>query len=245
MKNNKQQLTVLGAILATGWMACGQQAAAHTTIADNVLMEGERVYTAATVPHGCDGMAVRSQAMLFPTGKDPLAVDNNGNAVNLADHLVGALTGGVPMGPRFLQDKNAFRTTTLINDADGVVVGAVYDNGYLQPDLTAWVPFRMSAPSFAAASCADTLTIRIPVLNGCNKSATSTDRVDAWVGRLTDKYNDSTVMSLNFWPTVTVERDLDNNPLPEDCGESIQLEVSPSDESIDTYLGIPGYWPNN
>lgn len=255
MTINKIQKNVISTLFGSAFLVFGQSAVAHTTIADSSLTEGQSVYTASAISHGCDGTAVRAQSILFPTGNNPLALDNNGNPVDLGDHFVNvdhsgnesplASGSGVPASPGFVQDKNVFRTLTTIKDANGTTVGMTYNNGYLQADLRGWVPFRMSAPRFASASCADSIAIRIPILNACNKSASAANRVDAWVGRLTAKYNDPSVVSINFWPTVNVARDLENNPLPESCAEGIQLDVSPNDQQIDDFLGVPGYWPNN
>lgn len=251
---------VLGPLLGTALVVFGPSSSAHTTIADSAVTEGERTYTAATIPHGCDGTPVRAMSMIWPTGDNPVALDHLGNAVDLADHFVNidhsgnpsplASGSGVPISPRYVQDKNAFRTITNTDDSNGDRVGATHNFGYLQSDLTAWVPFRMSPPHFKDTSCATSAVVKVGILNGCNKSQTDPARVDAWVGVLTTKYNDPTVVSVGFWPRVTVSRDLVNNPHPSgfdvaDCPDGeLTLDIRANDQQIDDYLGIPGYWPN-
>jgi len=43
----------------------------------------------------------------------------------------------------------------------------------------------------------------------------------------------------DFWPTITVVRDLVANPLPGACGAGVALAVQPTPEDIDNRLPIP------
>ena len=85
----------------------------------------------------------------------------------------------------------------------------------------------------------------IAIANYCTKSKSEddNDRADVWIGRLTEKFDDEDVVSVGFWPYLKVVRDLENNPLPDGCGEGFEISVYPSDEAIDEFLPVEGYWP--
>lgn len=252
--------------LALGVCAVSSTAYAHTGVKDEAT-EGKSLYTAFTITHGCafgpEGATstpkrVRAQGAVFPNGAEGVATkiipDPDGTGpltateepITLSEHIDGA-TGGLPLlSPGLVQDRNVFNKLVEVTDpANSSLVRAIHlTKGNLETTLVGFAPFRVTAPKFKATSCAKRLLVRIAVANWCTKSASSEvdDRVDAWVGRATPLFNDEGVLSLGFWPTLTVNR---TSALPAECGGGYDIAVSPSDADIDTYLPIDEYWPAN
>ena len=116
---------------------------------------------------------------------------------------------------------------------------------------TGLAPFKVGPVAFNPTSCAISLKVRVAVANWCKgdkKSYKDDDRVDLWIGHTTAKFNDPLTMPYDptavaagsvYWPTMTIARDLVNNPLAPSCGAGYNLAIEPADADIDTYLPIP------
>jgi hypothetical protein len=221
---------------------------AHTTIKDQAT-EGTTLYTAATITHGCGegvkpNLPVIAQSMVFPNGPNSIVtrLDAPEEPIALGDVLVGGSHAAGLIDPGAIQDKNVFSTIEELTDATGVVRGIHYADGELQVDLVGVIPFRMSGVTFVKESCVTKVRVRIGIANWCHHDP-GVRRVDAWIGRTTPVFNDPRVISLDFWPTLTINRDLAANPLPESCGAGYEVALEPSDEDIDQYLPLPGFIP--
>lgn len=248
-------VSVLGAMVVSG------NVMAHTTVMskntpDNYSsrdeLEGTTSLNYFSIPHGCDGQPIRAQSVVFPNGADSIAErSDSGDSVTLADHIEGnpimgakpavnslfkkvkKLEGPVPAftshGSETTEDTRAF----------------VFTKGKLKDGYLGLTPWRATFPTFKSDSCATALTVYIAIANYCTKSTDEEDddRADIWMGRTTDKFDDEDVVSVDFWPYLKVVRDLENNPIDEACGEGFEISVYPSDEAIDEYLPVEGYWP--
>jgi hypothetical protein len=252
-----------------GTMIFSGNAIAHTTVMSKNTptqfstrdeLEGTTGFNWFSIPHGCSAshggkaQPVRAQSIVFPNGADSLAErTDTKESVNLLDHIEGnpvmtakpavnslfkkikTLRGPVPSfishGSELTEDVRAF----------------VFTNGKLDDGLLGVIPWSASFPKFKSDSCATALTVYIAIANYCTTSNNETDhdRADIWIGRLTEKFDDPDVVSVDFWPYLKVIRDLEKNPLPEGCDEGFEIGVYPSDEAIDEYLPIAGYWPAN
>lgn len=259
----------LAIIAMLGTMIISGNATAHTTVMSKNTptdyssrneLEGTTGFNWFSIPHGCSAshggkaQPVRAQSVVFPNGADSLAErTDTKESVNLQEHIEGnpvmgakpavnslfkkirTLKGPVPSfishGSELTEDVRAF----------------VFTNGKLQDGLMGVIPWSASFPKFKSDSCATALTAYIAIANYCTNSRNETDddRADIWIGRLTEKFNDSDVVSVDFWPYLKVVRDLEKNPLPEGCGEGFEIGVYPSDEAIDEFLPVDGYWPAN
>jgi hypothetical protein len=260
----KITLTSLAAVALSG----GQVVYAHTGVKDQVT-EGKSIYTAFTITHGCQDTAetgaqpvekllpVIAQSAVFPNNEDSQAFIINPDGSETADSLAKytqKATGEAPEGliglsPGMVQDKNVFKKQYEVT-AGTRVRGIQLINGNLDTTAVGLVPFRITAPKFKADSCAKSLKIRIGVANFCSKTKNTNkkNRADIWIGHMTPKFNDPGVMPHDFetdpfWPTLTVNRDLDANSLPPSCGEGFDIAVQPSDSDIDAYLPVKGFWP--
>lgn len=242
---------------ATIFSGAGQVAFAHTTIADNSLDEGQRVYTAATISHGCQDpsglqkrLQVIAQSILFPNDQNLEARDDAENPIDITE----VFEGGFDLGPRMLQDKSIFKKQLVKRDVNESRVAFHYTNGKLLTDATGWVPIRVSAPSFnefldaptnAVPNCVKQVTARLAIANYCSKTKNTNkdNRADIWFGQLTPAFNDPDVVSEGFYPTITIARDLTAKPLAGSCGAGEDITVQPSDVAVDEFLRVKGYWP--
>ncbi|MBM4055995.1 MAG: hypothetical protein FJ264_15290 [Planctomycetes bacterium] len=248
-------VTVFGAMLISG------NVMAHTTVMskntpDNYSsrdeLEGTTSLNHFSIPHGCAGQPVKAQSVVFPNGADSIAErSDTGDSVTLADHIEGnpimgakpavnslfkkveKLTGTVPAftshGSETTEDTRAF----------------VYTKGKLEDGYLGLLPWTATFPTFKSDSCVTALTVYIAIANYCTKSTDEDDddRADIWMGRTTEKFDDEDVVSVDFWPYLKIVRDLETNPIDESCGEGFEISVYPSDEAIDEYLPVDGYWP--
>ncbi|MBE7446516.1 MAG: hypothetical protein HS132_15280 [Planctomycetia bacterium] len=261
----------LAIVAMLGTMIVSGNAMAHTTVMSKNTptqfstrdeLEGTSGFNWFSIPHGCGSshahgvknQPVRAQSIVFPNGADSIA-ERSGTkeSVNLVDYIEGnpvmtakpainslfkkikTLNGPVPSfishGSELTEDVRAF----------------VFTNGKLEDGLLGVIPWSASFPTFKSDSCATALTVYIAIANYCTNSSNENDddRSDIWIGRLTEKFNDPDVVSVDFWPYLRVVRDLAKNPLPEGCNEGFEIGVYPSDAAIDAFLPIAGYWPAN
>jgi len=258
MLNLKGHLVIVAML---GTMIISGNVIAHTTVMSKNTptdyssrdeLEGTTGLNNFSISHGCDGQPVRAMSIVFPNGADNIAErSDTEESITLSDHITGnpimgaspavnslfkkikKLSGAVPTftshGEETTEDTRAF----------------VYTSGALKDGFTGLIPWRATFPTFKSDSCATALTVYIAIANYCTKSKSEddNDRADVWIGRLTEKFDDEDVVSVGFWPYLKVVRDLENNPLPDGCGEGYEISVYPSDEAIDEFLPVEGYWP--
>lgn len=133
--------------------------------------------------------------------------------------------------------------------------------------------FRVAALKFQPTSCAKSLKVQIAIANYCHAGGKSkdseSDRADIWIGAMTGKFNDLKLMpnaagtkvsttdtrDKIYWPTLTINRILTTNPLPEGCNGGFDIGIQPSARDIDANLplalprsghkDLPGknFWP--
>jgi hypothetical protein len=229
---------------------------AHTTIKDQAT-EGVNLYTADTIAHGCRGSSgtkpylnVIGQSIVFPNGPNSIITrsDNLNEPVNLGDVLVGGQHSNGIINPGPIQSKDVFDTMVPIADETQVVRAIHYTDGDLPEEpvlVTGVIPFKFSGVTFVKESCVTKVNVRIAIADWCTQKA-GERRANVWIGRATPLFNGSTAaeaIAAGFWPTLIINRDLKNNPLPANCGEGYEVTVEPSDEAIDQYLPMPGFIP--
>lgn len=220
---------------------------AHTVIRDQAV-EGETLYTDVAIGHGCGfgdkpSLGVIAQSVVFPNG--PLAIitrADTGAAIPLGDVLVGGQHSAGLINPGAIQDNDVFSSNVELTDETGVVRAIHYRDGFLDPTLTGLLPVRFSGVTFVEESCVTKVRARIGIANWCHHRA-GNRRVDVWIGKATEVFNDLDVVSIDFWPVLTINRDLAANPLPESCGEGFEVIVEPSNEAINQYLPLAGFIP--
>ncbi len=202
------------------------------------------------IPHGCNGSAITAMGVVFPNGDVDAVRMDTGDEIDPSDHINGnAISGAKPV-----QNHNIFRRIRYREAADpnspgnNNVRAFQFRTGWLDPGLIGLIAFNANFPSFKEESCAKKLRVNIAIANYCTKSQVGDDRADIWIGHFTPKFDDPVLVVQSppgFWPHLNVIRDLENNPLPDGCGEGYEIAVSPSSSDIDEYLPIPQYWPAN
>jgi hypothetical protein len=245
--------------------AVASSAFAHTTIVkkntpDEFAMRTDLAGTSSvlnqiSIPHGCNGKPVKAMTILFPNGADPVVEDNNGDPVDPVDFFAHFETdNNILMGPQPAQ----VVTWKKIEVREGPVPhhdnhgpkdtdarAFAYTKGTLPEHLLGLYPWRQTYGKIKEGkTCLEKIQLRIPIVNYCTRLRSGDDRVDAWIGRLTAKFNDAAVVSVGFWPTLDIA-----NPHydQDDCGAGNEYyyKVSPSDADIDEFLPLKGYWPDN
>lgn len=250
-------LAAAGALFASA-----PTAYAHTTIRD-AGKENTRLYTAATITHGCAAkeddptIPVIAQSMVFPNFTDSILTRLDTSQPIALTEVIDTATTWLPIGPNGIQDKNIFEKQKEVaesvevaepgkeNKVIPVTRGFRFWKGNLRTDLIGIVPFRVDGIKFVTSSCVKNLLVRIAIANWCTRSQSEDEdnRVDAWIGKTTPAFDDTGVVSVGFWPTLTIARDLATNPLPEGCNGGFDVAIEPSNADIDRNLPIKGFWP--
>lgn len=256
-----QMKSYLAIVATVGTMIISGSAIAHTTVMSKNTptnyssrdeLEGTTGLNNFSIPHGCDGQPVRAMSVVFPNGADSIAErTDTKESVNLSEHITGnAVMGASPAVNSLFKKINKLVGTVPSFTSHGEektedTRAFMFTSGTLKDGFTGLIPWRATFPVFKSDSCATALTVYIAIANYCTKSKNEddNDRADIWMGHTTEKFNDSDVVSVDFWPYLRVVRDLEKNPLPEGCGEGFEIGVYPSDEAIDEFLPVTGYWP--
>ena len=117
--------------------------------------------------------------------------------------------------------------TRAIKWLRGMVDNSHYDN----------LEIKTSFPKIDPESCVASLKIKIPSIQYCKSGYAI-----AWLGTagsalfpLLDPPNPKVRLTEDFTASFKVVRDLEENPLPESCGEGTEEEVRPSDADIDAF----------
>ncbi len=252
-----------------GTMIISGSAMAHTTVMSKNTptkysvreeLEGTTGFNWFSISHGCSASSggnaqpVRAQSVVFPNGADSIVErTDTKESVSLQDHITGnPVMGAKPAVNSLFKKIKTLKGTVPAFTSHGSeltedVRAFAFTQGNLKDGLLGTIPWSATFPTFKSDSCATALTVYIAIANYCTTSskADDNDRADIWMGRLTEKFDDEDVVSVDFWPYLKVVRDLEKNPLPESCGEGFEIGVYPSDEAIDEFLPIAGYWPAN
>jgi hypothetical protein len=253
--NNKQQ-TSLAAVMIAGTLLAGTPAVfAHTGISSLPVApkDGQGSYlTAVTITHGCAGSETQPQkpvvgaSIVFPNSANSVATKINADnttepVTDLSQYVQDAVGGGLPtLAPALIQDDSVFKLNREVNEGT-TVRGFRWLDGAMKPNLYAYLPFRVTIPTIVPTTCVSKLRIRTAAADYCTKSQSADNdaRADIWFGVPTALFNDSGVQPAGYYPTLTVEREL-----PGFCGGvGFEIAVQPSNEDVDKYLPIKGFWP--
>jgi len=202
------------------------------------------------IAHGCNGEPVVATAMVFPNGEQLIVEDQYGTQIDdevLFNEL--EMQNNLVMGPKPAQDANWKKIDVVTGPtrefySHGVktedVRGFHYMGGKIPNELIGILSWRASFANIKDDSCVKAIDVRIPIANYCRHSAKSPARMDVWLGRTTEVFDDPEVVSIGFWPYLTIT----NTSFDEAaCGEGVVYKVSPTDEDIDTFLPIKSFKP--
>lgn len=254
----RSALFVIAALFAAAIVA--GDLTAHTTVVKKNTPDGyhaiaepdgaKSVVNQFSIPHGCDGETIIASAMLFPNGGESVIEDQDGNPVSM-NELYDELEprNNVVMGPKPALNANwkfqEVRTGPVPEHNNHGLKGAdvrafVYKGGKLRPEFLGLLPWRATFAAIKDDSCLREIVLRIPIVNYCQRRPSSDARMDAWIGRLTAKFNDPALVSTGWWPQMSI---VNTNFDEAKCGDGKVFKVSPSDDDIDRFLPITSFKP--
>jgi hypothetical protein len=232
-------------------LAFAPAALAHTTV-KNQMTEGVRDDNALRIGHGCfdesgQAHAVIAQSVVFPTEAPVLTPSEPNEVVNDLSEVIeqGSLAGLIAL----IQDRSIFTKQAEKTDANGNVVGFHGTHGDLDPTLAGRVPFQFTPPNFVPESCVTKLLIKVAIADVCKRRLPNLrpERVNLWIpadaSRIATEAGANGVEGIGSAATLTVNRNVLANPLPESCGAGFTLTVTPSAAQVDRDLPIPRHWP--
>jgi hypothetical protein len=218
--------------------------AAHTTIEEQAL-EGQEFLNAVQIEHGCENdrtgksLPVIAQSVLFPT-QNPTVMRSDGTLTTLAAEITDTVS--VAGLARLVQDRNIFKVQQEIYDANGNVIGFRGTQGRLQTDLLGRIPFQWGPLLFQPNSCAKRLRIQVAIADICRKTfPPKAGTANLWIPQTTSKFTDTSNEGIGSPATLTINRNLANNPLAASCGAGYDVTVIPSNEDIDAHLPFKGW----
>ncbi|WP_221064382.1 hypothetical protein [Methylomagnum ishizawai] len=265
MMNPKSLKTLAIGSLTTVLGLAAHPAAAHTTIRD-AATEGVTAYNALQIGHTCElesgkKIPVIAQSVVFPTASPTVTqvlvtdatttpVTTQSTATTLDAEITDSL--GLAAKASLVQDRNIFKKQNLTLDGNGNVIGFYATNGNLQTDLRGLVPFRFTPISFKSTSCAKRMLVKVAVADICKKTfPPKAGTANLWIPATTAKFTDANIDGIGSPATLTINRDLTKNPLPEGCPVNANADgtttpgydvvVTPSAQDVDDHLPFKGW----
>jgi hypothetical protein len=255
-------------------MTAGQSVFAHTTIQNAItagatgysaIVIGHGCTTNPNYPN------VVAESVVWPTQSpyvtSAINVGQTGTIATppalVSDALATSNTGATPLAslagiPQLVQNKDVFRAQVERNNAitsGGAVVGWISTLGNLGTHLHGLVPFRFGAVGFNKTTCATVAKINLAVADICDPSAFNANGTFAGLNYTNGGVNlwlDNTQVGFFGFPieagaasaTLTVNRDLVNNPLPANCAPTgtdpqytVTIKPSQADVNLLVYPG--------
>ncbi len=244
IKNSK---FLAGAVTASLLMMFGQNASAHTRLENPVTKESSANHgtseSSVMIPHGCDGNPVIGNVFFMPdsTATIQTSTDNfetfEVSDSKMLDHII------AQPGIRIIKNRDVYNTQAFINDAQGNPIGFWAADGSLP--ASNWVgklPFRITAVAIQPESCVKNVVFIPAIANICklttkeNIGASDAGNVDFWAAPDVGTPYDGD--SWSFPAKYTIERDLENNPLPESCGDGFDARIVPTAEQLDRNMPV-------
>ncbi|MCB1948620.1 hypothetical protein [Nitrosomonas sp.] len=251
MKNlNKNLLTISMASVAL-MVAASQSAFAHTRLTVPVSPESSAAHgtttTAVNIPHGCGDNSVIGNVFFLPDTNSAL-VQTSANNFETFEAAEGENALSYIVNPpfiRIIKSRDVFEHTEFINDSLGNPLGFWAGGGELPAQN--WVgqlPINITAVAIQPDSCARKVVFVPAIANICkitpmteiNSQDPDNPNVDFWTAPDVGSSYDSP--SWSYPATYTVERDLANNPLPESCGDGLDVRIIPSAAQMDRDMPV-------
>lgn len=237
------------AFVAIVLMIAGSQVSAHTRLQAPQIAEGARVYNNVVVGHGCEGQNVIATTSVFPDGVDStVLVDGNPHTGSISDYISnwGNLVQKVVSRDVFTNSSEKF------DESGNNVVGFTDRDGQSLPaTMIGLFPFRISAAVFETSSCAKSVKFVVAIADICKNTnvAGFTDlTVNLWTPAVGSNFDGPGLHGYNSPATLTITRDLANNPLDSSCGDGSAVELIPSAAQLNRDMPIKNkngsvWWP--
>ncbi|MCE7913175.1 MAG: hypothetical protein DYH15_00565 [Nitrosomonas sp. PRO4] len=213
---------------------------AHTVLETPQVTELKKMTNNIVIGHGCQGEAVIGTSVVFPDGESStIAVGNDPHSGVLTDFVQN-------WGNLFqlLQNRSVFSEQDEKLDAASNVVGFWSGGGRgVAANLNAYVPFTVSAAILEPTSCATSVRFAVAIVDVCKITTIgdfTDDAVSLWTPAVGSKYDGAPGGHAYDSPAFfTINRDLEANPLPENCGGvGVEVFVKPSAAQIDRDMPI-------
>ncbi len=195
-----------------------------------------------SIEHGCGSNPVIGSIIVLPDVQFSPLVKVNGEATEAPlDDLLAAF--GVSV--KLVIDKRVFDLQVPIQDELGNVIGFWSGGGAaVPPTAAAHLPFRPGvAADFLEESCVSKVTYRVTAIDVCNQTTWAEGVPDQdyslWVPAVGSDFDGEPGGHAYDWTrNITVTRNLEEMPLPADCGEGDEILISPNPEQLNRDLRI-------
>ncbi len=248
MQKNSSLKNINRALIAIGLIIAASQVSAHTRLSSPQITEGVRVENNVVVSHGCEGKDVIATTTVFPDGIDStVLVDGTAYNGPISDFINwGNLNQKILSRAVFTKEAEKY------DESGSNVVGFWVRDGEPMPaTYTAFFPFRTSAVVFDSSSCAKSVKIVVAIADICKNTNIGgfTDlTANLWTPAVGSNFDGPGLHGYNSPATLTVNRDLANNPLDASCGEGSAVELIPSAAQLNRDMPIKNkngsiWWP--
>ena len=227
--------------MMAGVMLAGisQSVLSHTTLNIAKATEGTRIINNMVIGHSCNETSKTiGTSVVFPDGVDStILVDGAPHEGTILDFLT-----NYGNNAQLILDRASF---DIMDEkvVDGNVVGYWAGGGPgMSNHLNAITSVRQTAASIEPTSCATEVKVKMAVADICEITSVDgfgPDTVNFWTDNaLASPYVTAGETSDNS-PAFTIERNLETNPLPEDCGEAGSVvEIKASATQLDRDMPI-------
>ncbi|WP_090334252.1 hypothetical protein [Nitrosomonas sp. Nm51] len=228
-----------GAVAGVMIAGAAQNTFAHTRLNVPAATEGTRSINYVVIGHACgEDKRVLGTSVVFPNGLDStILVDGAPHTGPVTDFLT-----NYGNNAQLLFDRSVFEASDEITDSNGNVVGFWAGGGAGVPNhLNALIPMRLTAARIEPTSCAQSVKVSVSIANICELTGVDgfgEGVVDLWthnnIGSSYDRVSETDDGPASF----TISRDVASNPLPENCGEGVAVEIRPSAAQLDRDMPI-------
>ncbi|MCC6916091.1 hypothetical protein [Nitrosomonas sp.] len=236
MKKRKLELSLFS-LAITMLLGIGQETSAHTRFETGTVSEGVRITNNVVIGHPCGTNPVIGTSVVFPDGADSTVLIDGQPQGNLLTDFISNWSDSI----RPLLSRAAFDYVKPKQDAAKKVVGFWAAGGPGMPEgMVAYVPFRLNAVNIAKSSCAKSVTFQVSIVDICQITGPgglqTEGVVDLWthndLGTIYDSKAEGGPAPLK------ITRNLTANPLPESCGQGVDVTVKPSAAQINRDMPI-------
>lgn len=213
---------------------------AHTVIEPSQVTEGKSAQLSLVVTHGCGDEPVIGVSLVFPDGVDSIIVANSAPYTGPLTDFLENWGGNIQL----YQDHSIFSEQDTKRDNNGNVVGFWSGGGRtISGHLYGRIPFTSSPVIFKSDSCARNVRFALADADICKITTLAAvqeeDSVSFWTPAVGSKYDGTPGGHAYDFPVyLAFNRDLDSNPLPESCGNGLEVIVKPSAAQIDRDMPI-------
>ncbi len=197
--------------------------------------ENSSAYIDLVLSHGCDGEATVHAAVLIPNSNDLSGLTSSGTGGSHAGNALMGVKARTNGNWKKIRYKKGQVPTFYNHGEKQEDARAIHwKHGYVPDNMFETLTFRANTPRLEG--CVAKLIVNLPTVQYCTKR-----KVKAWIKELTSTFSEQ-VISAGYSPYIEVVRDLENNPLAEECSNGEAVEVYPSSDEIDRYLGVRKAW---